>query len=429
MKKNLLSVSGLSAIDFGFAVVSILVSSYLMYFCTDVLVMPVAVVGLIFLIVRIFDGVIDPILGYLLDSGRMRLRKLNAFAGFFALPLSAFTLLLFCSSPVGGVWAIFWRFGLYICWSVCHSIIDIAQMPLLNSVTTDDNRQFFNTCKISASIIGACAASYFTLELAGLLGKGNDNAGFAKAALVFAATSLAAMVLGALCLNADMRIPRRKESFLKAFWSILRERSLTLLILMFLFDRAAMALKTQGAIYFFKYNIGRANIAPTFIMVGVVGSFAAQPLIWLMAKYFKKKTLMTAGYIGSAAAVIATGQFSGITHMMVCNVIYGVASAFPANLIYVSIIERANEMANRNGSGAEIGMSQALLGISGKVGESLASACLAAILGILAYVPDVVQDEDVLLRIRAGFIGLPAAALLFAAAACFFSFVSNRVRV
>ncbi|MGE4488790.1 MAG: MFS transporter, partial [Kiritimatiellales bacterium] len=83
--------------SFGNNLVYGLMSIYLMVFYTDHFGIPVAAVGTLFLIARIWDAVNDPIMGMLVDNTRSRWGQFRPYLLFVPLVMGVCTTLCFTS--------------------------------------------------------------------------------------------------------------------------------------------------------------------------------------------------------------------------------------------------------------------------------------------------------------------------------------------
>ena len=73
------------------------ISSYLLYFYTDVVQLPVAAAGLILLVARLFDGIDAPVWGTLIDLTHSKYGRARPYLLWLILPFTLSAILMFWS--------------------------------------------------------------------------------------------------------------------------------------------------------------------------------------------------------------------------------------------------------------------------------------------------------------------------------------------
>ena len=93
----------------GLGIMGLLFGTYLMKFSTDVLLIAPAAMGTLIAVSRLWDGVSDPMAGYLSDRTRSRVGRRRIWMFWAAVPM-AVGLVMMWSPPLGldGVWIIVW---------------------------------------------------------------------------------------------------------------------------------------------------------------------------------------------------------------------------------------------------------------------------------------------------------------------------------
>lgn len=414
-----------ASINFGFALLGTTVSSLLMYYYTDVIALPALAVSGILFVARLFDGAVDPLLGCYMDGRTTRLGKYRGYVLYWAVPMCASFALLFVSVPFGGAARIIWCLSVYLLFTLAFSFIEISSLPMLASFSGGQSRSAGNTMKIFASVLATLIATLFSLELVNLLGGGSEQVGFARMAAVFAVVVLAAVLIGGARMKegpyATADAPDKGVSRRGAILAVLKEKNIVFLLCMCLCMDAATAFKMQAGIYFLKYNMGRQDMTTLFLSTSIAASLLVQPLVYYLSKRVRLRSLMVWGCAAAAGAFLLIGLSGGsIALFMLGNCLYGMASAFPANLAYARMADLSDGLSARRGRPFG-GVVNSFLGLASRIGSSAASALLTAILSLTAYVPNAAQSDRALLGISVSFLTLPVLALalggLFAALA------------
>ena len=414
--KNYLSYS---AINFGFSLLGMTASMLLMYYYTDVLLLPASAVSVILFLARMFDGVIDPFLGHYMDKRTTKFGKYRGYVIYWAPVACIAFVLMFSAAPFTGTGKALWCLLLYLVFTLTFSFVEIASLPMLASFDTVKSRLAGNTLKISGCIAATLLAAMLAFKLVQVLGNGFEASGYARMALLFGGVALAALLLGGLGFRegdyaaaANPTATEGDDTAKEAILAVLREKSILFVLLMYLCLDAASAFKMQAGIYYLKYNLERQDLTSLFLTSSIAMSLLAQPLVFYCARRVSVRCLMVHGCATSAAAMLMIGlSGSSVALLIAGNCLFGVASAFPANLIFAYMVDLFEGLGEKRGKPFG-GVVNAFIGLSSRVGGSLASGLLSLILLATAYTPNKEQAGLALWGIAAGFIVLPVLLLI-----------------
>ncbi len=130
-----------------------LMSSYLMYFYTDVFVVPAATVGTMFLITKIWDAVNDPIMGIFVDKTRTKYGKMRPYFLFVPIPIAISTILLFTAPDLSDKGKIIYMYITYILWGMLYTVGDVPFWSM-SSVLTTNHRERTNLVSFTRLMTG-----------------------------------------------------------------------------------------------------------------------------------------------------------------------------------------------------------------------------------------------------------------------------------
>lgn len=111
--------------SFGNNIIYVLISIYLMIFYMDSVGLNVVVVGILFFIVRIWDGIVDIIIGMIVDNIEMRFGKFRLYfliGGFFVVVVIVVCFISFDFFYIG---KLIYVYIIYIVWGISFVIMDI----------------------------------------------------------------------------------------------------------------------------------------------------------------------------------------------------------------------------------------------------------------------------------------------------------------
>ena len=165
------------------------VTGYLMLFYTDALFLPPYVISVIMLVAKIWDGVNDPMFGYIADKTSFKKGKFLPWLKVSSLLIPAATMLMFLVPASLSLPAKIALVSLtYLLWDVAYTVSDVPLLSSLTAMTGNTNER--------ATIIGYNGISGIpaTLILNVLLVPRLESWGFAPIAAILCAVSLLSLV-------------------------------------------------------------------------------------------------------------------------------------------------------------------------------------------------------------------------------------------
>ena len=171
-------------------------TAVLTLFYTDYAGVNVAIVGVVMLISRIFDGSSDVIMGIIVNHTKSKWGKARPWIIWMAIPYALCTISLFCipqSSDTVQFWYIFVTYNLTT--TVCYTAINVPYGTLSTLMTRSSHeRDLLSVIRMGLSPFGKIIAVTFTLPIVKMVG--NDQAAWIK---VMTAWCIIAVILLAIC--------------------------------------------------------------------------------------------------------------------------------------------------------------------------------------------------------------------------------------
>ncbi|MCP5433643.1 MAG: MFS transporter [Alphaproteobacteria bacterium] len=163
-----------------------------LFFLTDVLEIPPATAGLIFLIPLVWDGITDPAMGYIADRTYTRWGKYRPYL-LFGAPVCALTfLLVFFKPPLGPTGTVYFALAAGLLFRTAYTVIDTPHNALMARATSSSHER--SLLAGSRMFFAAMAALVISLAVYPVL-MGEGAAEEAERFLVFAAAG------GAVCVT------------------------------------------------------------------------------------------------------------------------------------------------------------------------------------------------------------------------------------
>lgn len=214
--------------DFGYSLAYNMAGAFLLYYYTTVVGLPAAAVGTIFLVARLLDAVIDPLVGVLVDKTRSKWGRTRPYFLFTAVPYVAVFIATFNVPHWGQTAQLVYAFLTFKALGIIMSFGSIPYTALMPMMTDDPaDRLRLGGWRSIGTSVGVILGTAATMPLVGALGSGDEARGFATTAILFGALSLVA--LAALFRNCRERIEDdAAPSALRvrtAIWQMLRNRA------------------------------------------------------------------------------------------------------------------------------------------------------------------------------------------------------------
>ncbi|ATA22085.1 sugar (glycoside-pentoside-hexuronide) transporter [Gibbsiella quercinecans] len=165
--------------DAGGTVITCLIMNFLTFFYTDVFGLTPALVGTLFMALRVFDAISDPIMGIIADRTQSRWGRFRPWQLWIAVPISIIGVLTFTVPDVSMNMKIVWAFGTYLLLSVSYTAINVPYCALINTMTSHHSEVI--SCQSWRFVLCGVAGFLVSVGLPWLvsaLGKGNAAQGY-----------------------------------------------------------------------------------------------------------------------------------------------------------------------------------------------------------------------------------------------------------
>lgn len=258
-------------------VYSLIGGSFFTYFMTDIALFPALTVSVLLILMKIWDGINDPIVGSFIDRHTFKNgEKLRPFLRYTPLPVGIFTVLLFLvfSTAEDLLWLrVAYFIIMYICWDLAYTVQDVSIWGMTAAISPDSDER--DTFVQWARTIGSCVYGAFSTVIPMALEMAANATGVSLAliTLVFAILfGLGGSMLSYRCSAAQERIHVVKEAQQQSLWesfSLLFKNKMLLLVTL------ANLLGSLGfganlVTYFFKYEIP-ADFLGENSLIGALG--------------------------------------------------------------------------------------------------------------------------------------------------------------
>ena len=425
-------------------------------FYTDTAGLSAVAVGSMFLVLRLADAVLDPVIGALSDRTQTRWGKFRPWVLFTAVPFGLVFWLVYVTPNTGPGGKLIYAYITYALVMVLYSANNTPYSALMGVMTPDaSERSSIASYRFVGALIGQFIIQALPLPLVAKLGQGDSARGWAITMAIFGALIIVLNLITFASTRERVQPPPEQKPSLRADlkdvftcgpWIVMFV--LTLLVFTMLVVRGS------SSNYFFAYYLDQQQLKTFLDKIGLVGTggpatgwesflnafgllvkpdgsnaaavglslfFVAGSLIQIigivfskpLADRFGKKAVFITGMSVTTVAtalVFLVGPTS-ISLMFALSILWAVGWGPTVPLLWVMIADVA-DYSEWKTSRRATGFMYAGILFALKAGLSLGGALSAWVINAYGYVPNVAQTESALLGIRLGASIYPTLALV-----------------
>ena len=170
--------------------------AYLAVFYTDTFGLTAAAAAMLFLVVRLSDGVTDIIMGMIADRTSTRWGKFRPWILWSAPVLGLFMVLCFTTPEISYGGKLFYAYVTYIGLTLAYTINNVPYSALMGVMTpSDTERTSLSGFRFAGAFGGGLLVMGFLPDLVAYFGDGDDAVGYQYTMYLFAAVLIALMVI------------------------------------------------------------------------------------------------------------------------------------------------------------------------------------------------------------------------------------------
>ena len=308
-----------------------LVAGFLMYYYNTVLGISATFIGVLFMAARTFDAFNDPLMGVVVGKTNTKMGRFRPWI-LLGTIINAVVLYFMFAIPKGveGNRLLILASVMYILWGVTYTIMDIPYWSMLPAITAPGKeRETLSVIARSCAGLGYAIPTALAMTLVAVLGGGDEMKGFRLLGLLVAVFFVIAISITVTTVKeknqSEIQTPTIKEMFQAL---IQNDQALAVVLAIVIFN-ASLYLTQNLALYFFKYDIGNAELFGIFGTVGGVAQILAMISLPLLRKRFTTNTI----FIGAIFTAIVGYVFLFILGSL--NITNIVLLAIAAAVIFV----------------------------------------------------------------------------------------------
>ncbi len=262
-----------------------LFGAYLMVFYTDVFGISAAIVGTMFLVTRIWDAFVDPVVGVVADRTESKWGKFRPFLLWLAVPFGVIGILTFTTPDMEPTAKIVYAFVTYSLMMVVYSAINVPYASLLGVMSPDPkDRNVLSTFRMAFAYLGSFAALFFFMKVVEYFGGASDSpietqqSAWTKAVACFAIVCVFLFLSCFLLTRERIRpIKTEENSVSDDLKDLIKNRPWWILLGAGVAALVFNSIRDGATVYYFKYFIEENDANK----VGIFGSTFALSALYL----------------------------------------------------------------------------------------------------------------------------------------------------
>ncbi|PZE20058.1 glycoside-pentoside-hexuronide (GPH):cation symporter [Paenibacillus xerothermodurans] len=276
MKKrvNLKQAFSYGAGNFGLNLFFSSVSTYLLYFYTDNLGITAAAAGTLMFAAQLVNLIVNPAMGVLVDRTKSRWGKFRPYFLFGSLPLALIGILVFTVPDLDASGKLAYAYVTYILFNMIYSIVNVPYSSVLADMSHDyQARSQISSIKVFLGQFGGLVVSSATLPLVHMFS--TETTGFRLVYIGYGVILIMTLLItfygtqgvGQTQLDT-VKTQASRVTLRKQFNTVFLNKYLFLLLAFIFVFQLCLITKNSAMLYFFKYNMGEANMFAVYSLVG-----------------------------------------------------------------------------------------------------------------------------------------------------------------
>lgn len=394
---------------FGVNLMYILVSSYVIYYLTDMAGVSAMAAGTMFLASRVVDALLDPVIGAVSDRTKSKWGRYRPYMIFGSLFAVLIFIMLFTAVNFDTTAKNVYYFIVYCAWSIGYTMIVLPYQSIVSVIAKNRQKRNFMvmTGKLMSIPAGLIAVNVFTI----VEKLGGGPGAWQKLAIILSAMIVPSMWI---CASSARRFDTReaaqtamlksdgeKFSFKEQLRAVTANKALLMLIIAFATNNMAEAAIKAVQSYFAKYVLQDMGFIARVGNASILLMLAGFVIVPILAKRFAKKNIFIAGTILHIIYPIAllfvdpVQNVSLITNLAILSAAAGGVCNITAFMMLPDCVDFGKKMTGLRSAGLVTSGFTFSLKASAAIGGTLASYVMDA----SGYVANGVQTQAVITAI------------------------------
>ena len=396
---------GFCSIEIGNQFCWTMVSSYLSIFYTDVVGLAPAIVSIILLIARVWDGINDPMMGAIAAKTNTKYGKYRPYLIFGAPFVAIFSILTFTKINGSGTKIILYAAVTYILCGMAYTVVCISQASLANVMTRDaQTRVTLQSFRQAGNGITGLIISAIAMPMILYFGKGSTSSakGYFVVNVIFAVAGMLCVLFGGIVCKERVKSSKDEDSV--SFKEIIKYAFTNKNVLLLCLNGVCTAGSILGRMgvlsYWFIYYIGKPEVMATVLVCFNLATILVQFVVPFITKTIgKKKGCMVSYGLQAISMLILFVGGKNTVILYLGSILLGLSNFAPPILNgFMGAVADADEVEHGRRNDGLIASIQTL---GTKIGIAVGGSVGVSLLGVTGYVANQEQTAGALLGINA----------------------------
>ncbi|MGK4017397.1 MFS transporter [Weissella paramesenteroides] len=394
-------------------------TSFILYFYTDVFGISVGAAGTILLVARVIDSLDAPIWGLIIDHTHSKYGQSRPWFLWLAAPFAIFLTLSFLSPDLSAAQKGIYALVTYLITGIIYTGISTPITSILPNLSNDsDERVKLNSYRMVGGNIGYFVTASFTLPLVAFFGGGNDQKGFAITAAVYSVIGLLMCIFAFAKTQEVNSGPQEVQSIpIKDSFKAMRGNwPWVIIVLANVMYWLGNTVRTSTVIYYAQYNLGHLNYASLLnglVLFQVVGNIL---IPFMVRKFSKGQTLIIGFSIASLGQILMGFVGSNFALIAAAWIFTSIGTGIAVSMPFAMLSDTVDYGEWKNGIRSAGFLTAIGSAFCIKMGSGLGGFLPSKIMAAAGYVAHKQQTASALAGIKFSFIWLPAICFMIGAA-------------
>lgn len=385
------------------------VSTYAMFYYTDIAKVSLEAVAAILLIGRMVDAISSVIMGVVIDKANFKMGKCRPFLLTGILPACILMVFIFAIpesfSPTGKMLMAVAAYSMY---SVLYAYMNVPYTAMLN-VLTDDNEQrvSFNLYKNVGANAGGIFVTATALSIVKKFEEGRSQ-GYFGAAIVFGIIFLAVGLMCAFFTKERAKMGARSSLRLKESVQVIASNKPWLILCGIQFvSLMYLLVRNQATIYYAKYYLGNEQISSLMLSIAPLASLLTTLILPKIVRYTGIKKCMVYGHMVWAISMIATAlSGKSVMGVVLSHVLASLSWGIASGMVFVALTQTIDYGEWKTGKRPQ-GLSTSLIAFVQKAGIACSGVICSEMLDWGGYVANQELTDTAVFSVKMIFWGIP----------------------
>lgn len=378
------------------------VNTFLFFYLTDVAHVSAAIVGIIFLVARVWDTVNDFLFALIVSKVNTRWGKYKPWIFAGNILQCAFLTACFATHYFEGTSQIVYLTIVYICWGMSYTICDAPFWSLVPTITLDKHeREGLLPYPRFAATIGNYLAAGLGVYAVSLFGGDDKGYGYLIYGLIAGLLAISSALVTCKWTEENYTVSNNESFSIKdAFFIISHNKQFLIFIFIALCFVIGTGVSTSLNLYIFKYCLHDETLFSTMQLWAGIITIPSIVFFTVLVKVFGRRFIFALSLIlpcvySGLIAMAGWGMLPSYPVVILAGLIFGISNSIYWILVMIMVADTVDFGDYRFNLRSEcIYYSMHTLVI--KCSGAISSAFLGVYLGWINYVPDVEQTPQVI---------------------------------